>query len=132
MISSEPTLINDLHVLKAGLFSVGYHNGFIRRIHCGDVEVVRSIYMALRDQNWFTYEHTIENELIDEHDDHFQIRYNCFYELDGVRIFKWHVQIRGTAESVVTFEVNGEALTDVLKNRAGICVLHPVKYTAGS
>jgi hypothetical protein len=87
--------------------------------------------MALRDQNWFTYEHVIENEKIEEYDDHFEIQYDCFYELNNTRIFKWRVQIVGTAGGVITFEVNGEALTDVLKNRAGICVLHPIRYTAG-
>ena len=74
-------MMNDLHMLKAGVFSVGYKNGFIRHIHYGDVEVIRSIYMALRDQNWFTYEHTIENESIDEDQDHFEIQYDCYYEV---------------------------------------------------
>jgi D-apionolactonase len=131
MIRQAPNLINDLQILKAGVFSMGYRNGFIRHINYGEVEVVRSIYMALRDQNWFTYEHTIENEIIHEYDDHFEIQYDCFYELNGIKIFQWHVQILGTSDSTITFEVNGEALTDVLKNRAGICVLHPTKYTAG-
>ncbi len=131
MISPAPTLMNDLRMLKAGVFSVGYKNGFIRHINYGDLEIVRSIYMALRDQNWFTYEHTIENEVIDEHEDHFEIQYHCYYEVNEVKIFKWHVHIRGTADGVITFEIDGEAMTDVLKNRAGICVLHPIKYTAG-
>ena len=131
MIKPASTLMTDLRVLKAGIFSVGYKNGFIRHINYGDVEVIRSVYMALRDQNWFTYEHTIENELIEEHEDHFEIEYDCYYEVNGTKIFKWHVNIRGTADSVITFEIDGEAMTDVLKNRAGICVLHPIKYTAG-
>jgi hypothetical protein len=131
MLSPTPTLTKDLHIFKAGVFSVGYQNGFLRHIHYGNVEVIRSIYMALRDQNWLTYEHTIENEMIAEKEDHFVIQYDCFYEQDGTRIFQWHVQITGSADSVITFEVDGEALTDVLKNRAGICVLHPTKYTAG-
>ena len=123
--------MKDLQVLKAGVFTVGYQNGFIRHIHYGDVEVIRSIYMALRDQNWFTYEHIIENESIDEHQDHFEIQYDCYYEVRQIRIFKWNVKIKGTTAGVITFEIDGEALIDVLKNRAGICVLHPIKYTAG-
>ena len=89
-------MMKDLQVLKAGVFTVGYQNGFIRHIHYGDVEVVRSIYMALRDQNWFTYEHTIENESIKEHKDHFEIQYDCYYEVKQIRIFKWKVKIKGT------------------------------------
>jgi hypothetical protein len=131
MTSPTPSLLKDLHLLKAGVFSVGYQNGFIRHIQYGDIEVIRSIYMALRDQNWATYEHTIENEMIHEQEDHFSIQYDCFYEIQGSRIFQWHVKITGTADSVITFEIDGEALTDVVKNRAGICVLHPLKHTTG-
>lgn len=120
-----------LRSLKAGKFIVGYQNGFIRHITYGEIEVIRSIYMALRDQNWQTHIHSIENENIEDHDDHFSIVYDCFYEQSGKRIFQWHVQITGSSDGLITFEIEGEALTDVLKNRAGICVLHPIKYTAG-
>jgi D-apionolactonase len=131
MITSTAPIIHDVQLLKAGVFSIGYQNGFIRHINYGNIEVIRSIYMALRDQNWLTYEHTIENEVIDDQGDHFLIKYDCFYLVDGKRIFKWRVAITGTSDSVITFEIHGEAIIDVLKNRAGICVLHPVKHTAG-
>ncbi len=130
--TSNTTTAKDLQTLRAGVFSIGYQNGFIRHIHYGDIEVVRSVYMALRDQNWVTFEHIIENEIIDDQGDHFKIEYDCYYDVHGKRIFSWHVLITGSANSVVTFEVQGKAITDVLKNRAGICVLHPIKYTAGN
>ncbi|WP_276370664.1 hypothetical protein [Chryseolinea sp. H1M3-3] len=130
--TSTTTALRELQTLKAGVFSLGYLNGFIRHIHYGDIEVVRSVYMALRDQNWNTFEHTIENEIIDDQGDHFTIEYDCYYEVQEQRIFSWHVLITGLANSVVTFEVQGKAITDVLKNRAGICVLHPIKHTAGN
>jgi hypothetical protein len=87
--------------------------------------------MALRDQNWVTFEHTIENERIDNHGNHFEIQYDCYHELRGTKIFSWHVVITGTADGDITFEVHGKAIADVLKNRAGICVLHPIHHTAG-
>jgi D-apionolactonase len=131
MIRHSPSITKDLLVLRAGKFTVGYQNGFIRRIHYGEIEVIRSIYVALRDQNWGTYEHVIENEHVNDHHDHFNITYTCYYESGGQKIFQWNVEINGNVDGLVTFEVQGEALTDVLKNRAGICVLHPIKHTAG-
>lgn len=131
MMDSPLPMIKNRQVLKAGVFSVGYQNGFIRQIHYGEIEVIRAIYMALRDQNWMTYEPIIENEKITQHEHSFEIQYDCFHELNGKRIFHWQVEIAGSADGVVSFETKGEALTDVLKNRAGICVLHPIKSTAG-
>lgn len=131
MISYPPLTTNDLLVLRAGKFLVGYQNGSIRRIHYGEIELIRNIYVALRDQNWRTYENITENENIDDQQDHFNITYTCYCESGGQKIFQWNVEINGNKDGVITFEVQGEALADVLKNRAGICVLHPIKYTAG-
>ena len=131
MISHPPLTTNDLLVLRAAKFTVGYQNGSIRRIQYGEIEVIRNIYVALRDQNWRTYEHIIDNENIDDQQDHFNITYTSYYESRGEKIFRWNVEINGSADGVISFEVHGETLTDVLKNRAGICVLHPIKYTAG-
>ncbi len=119
------------HILKAGVFSIRYENGFLRHISYGDLEAVRMIYMALRDQNWTTFEPIIENEKVDRQHDNFTIQYDCYHELKGERIFHWQVTITGSADSVITFEIKGEALADVLKNRAGLCILHPIKSTAG-
>ena len=121
-----------MQTFTAGIFSVGYLNGFLRYISYGEVEVVRVIYMALRDQNWNTYQPIIENEKVHKHANGFVIRYDCFHELKGVRIFKWRVAITGNSDSEIIFEIEGEAITDVLKNRAGLCILHPIKFTAGA
>jgi hypothetical protein len=120
-----------IYFLRAGVFSIRYQNGFLRHISYGDLEVVRMIYMALRDQNWTTYEPIIENEKVNQQHDSFTIHYDCYHELAGKRIFHWHVAITGSSDSVIAFEIQGEALADVLKNRAGICVLHPIHLTAG-
>jgi hypothetical protein len=121
-----------MRIFKAGIFKVGYRKGFIRRVLYGNVEVIRMIYMTLRDQNWNTYEPIIENENINEESDSFSVHYDCFHELNGKRIFRWHSIIQGMANGEISFEIFGEALADLLKNRAGLCILHPIKHTAGS
>src|SRR5687767_2888379 len=120
-----------MHLLKAGVFSIRYENGFLRHIKYGELEVIRMIYMALRDQNWSTFTPIIENEIIEKEDDSFRITYDCFHELNGIRNFHWGVEIKGSSDSIISFEIHGTALSDVIKNRAGLCILHPVKATAG-
>ena len=121
-----------MQIFKAGVFTVGYANGFLRRIKYGDVEVIRMIYMALRDHNWNTFGHVIQREEIEKFPAGFKIRYECFNESDEEKILKWNVQILGKEDGEISFEIHGEALKDVLKNRAGLCILHPIAGTAGS
>jgi D-apionolactonase len=120
-----------MHLLNAGVFTVRYDNGFLRHISYGGLEVVRMIYMALRDQNWNTYQPIIENETIQQQNNSFAIKYDSYHELNGQRIFHWQVSITGGADSVISFEIHGTALHNVIKNRAGLCILHPLKETAG-
>lgn len=120
-----------MQIFNAGVFKVGYANGFLRRIKYGDVEVIRMIYMALRDHNWNTYEPMIQREEIEKLADGFTIKYECFHEANGKKIFKWNVLTTGKSDGEINFEIRGEAVTDVLKNRAGLCILHPIAGTAG-
>lgn len=131
-MTSAAEIQKDYLTLRAGKFSVGYYNGSLRHIRYGDTEIIRNIYTALRDQNWRTYDHTIERESIERGDNHFEIDYDCFYQSEGKRIFEWNVKISGDEDGTISFEVNGKAVTDVLKNRAGICVLHPLNDTVGN
>jgi D-apionolactonase len=119
------------NTLSAGPLTVLYQNGFLRYVRYGETEIVRMIYFALRDENWGTYPSIIENEKMDSYDNHFEINYDCFHERNSERIYHWKVKIAGSAAGEITFEIEGVALETILKNRAGICVLHPIKETAG-
>lgn len=117
--------------LQAGLLNVCYQNGFLRYVRVGEHEVLRMIYFALRDHHWNTLALHIQNEFIEQDEHSFRITYECFHERNGQEIMRWECQIMGTAESEITFEVNGKALQSFLKNRVGICVLHPLKECMG-
>jgi hypothetical protein len=45
--------------------------------------------------------------------------------------FRWKGSIRGDAAGTVRFSMDGEALSTFLRNRVGICVLHPIETCAG-
>ena len=50
--SNEP--LPERHVLHAGPVSVVLENGDLRYVRLGDVEIVRRLYVAIRDRNWDT------------------------------------------------------------------------------
>jgi hypothetical protein len=45
---------------------------------------------------------------------------------------EWDVVITGSSESVIQFQISGQAHEDMYINRAGICILHPIKNLAGN
>jgi D-apionolactonase len=127
LATPEPTQTR----LQAGPFNMVYENGFIRYIRYGDNEVIRMLYMAVRDKNWGTYTPIIENEKIETQDGSFFISYTCRYEENGSTLFSWTVFIAGDETGKLIFTIDGKALQPFLKNRAGFCILHPIKNTAG-
>jgi hypothetical protein len=48
--------------LKAGLITCVYEEGKLRYIKKGAAEILRMIYVAVRDKNWVTIPHKIEEE----------------------------------------------------------------------
>ena len=117
--------------LKAGPFTMIYENGFIRYIKYGDNEIVRMIYMALRDKNWGTYLPEIKYEKINVYENSFYITYQCDYKENDTVIFSWNAVIQGGESGKIIFTINGKALSTLIKNRAGFCILHPIANTAG-
>jgi D-apionolactonase len=113
-------------ILHAGPIELLYENGFIRYLKANDIEVLRMIYFALRDENWTTFKPWIENENIRTEQNSFQIRYRCLNKKDDRVIISWETLIDGKADGTITFEIKGDVHEDLWKNRAGFCVLHPI------
>jgi hypothetical protein len=101
----------------------------VRWIEIGGIEILRMIYSAVRDNNWGTIEPEIIWEKIEEHGTGFQIEMNAKYKKNDID-FIAHYLISGT-ENRLVFEMNGEAKSTFMTNRAGFCVLHPIKECAG-
>lgn len=110
--------------IHAGRLSLLYENGFVRYIRVGDVEIVRNIYFALRNTDWVTAEFKITEEKISES----QITYTATNFVGTREVFQWRVKI-SVSETGVEFAVDGHALDNFNRNRAGICVLHPIRET---
>ena len=106
-----------------------YEHGSLRYVRCGETEVVRMIYFAVRDKDWNTVPYQIENESIQISEDGFSIRYHALHELNDI-IYRTEVVIKAEADAI-SFSVKGEAISSFKRNRIGICVLHPIDGCAG-
>jgi D-apionolactonase len=113
-----------LKLLKAGDISCYYEAGNLRYIRCGDTELVRMIYGAVRDENWDTLPMVITNESVQNTADGFSISYQANYRFGAID-YKATMQIEGY-KNTLRFSMEGEALSSFKKNRIGLCVLHPL------
>ena len=113
------------HQLYAGPLSLIYEGGDLRYIKLGDQEVLRRIYVAIRDHNWNTVLPVISNEQIEASGDSFHITYDVENKENGLDFF-WKGTISGDARGTITFSMDGEARSTFRRNRMGFCVLHPM------
>lgn len=112
--------------LRAGPLTMIYENGDLRYIRFGEREVVRRIYAAARDRAWGTAPNVLSNVQMDVREDAFEIRYTCENRLNDVD-FVWEGHLAGDASGTLTFTFDGVARHDFLRNRLGLCVLHPTR-----
>jgi D-apionolactonase len=117
-------------LLHAGQMTAVYEQGDLRWVRWGEHEVLRRVYMAVRDRNWGTLPAQLRNVSIISSADSFRVRYQADYAQGDVR-FTARIEITGEASGSITWTLDGEALTTFLKNRIGWCVLHPIVECAG-
>ena len=101
-----------------------WENGDLRYIKMGGVEVVRRIYVAIRDRNWGTAPNTMSNLVMDVGEDAFRITYDVENRLNEI-YFTWHGEITGAADGTIDLSMDGMAQSTFMKNRIGYCILHP-------
>lgn len=118
------------HELRAGPLLMLLEEGGIRYLRLGRIEILRRIYVAVRDRNWLTAPTVLSNLKLGAQDDHFAVSFDARCLLGKVD-FAWKGAITGAADGTVTFRMDGEARTSFFKNRIGICVLHPILECAG-
>ena len=116
--------------LKAGPLTMLYSDGLIRSIKFGEHEIIRRIYMALRDQLWNTVLQEITPVLTSINQKSFHISFEAIHKEREIH-FKWLGEIKGELDGTVIFSMRGEALSTFQRNRIGFCVLHPLELCTG-
>lgn len=116
--------------LKAGILDMLYLDGTLRYIKSGKTEIIRMIYPALRDSEWLNVEGIRSNEIVEAAADSFTITYNIKFSRNEIAL-EAKVVITGNPDSSIIYRFEAEALNSFMKNRVGLCVLHPVEPCAG-
>ena len=117
--------------MKAGPLDLVYRDGEVRYVKLGDREIVRRLYVAVRDERWGTVPLRVEDERVEADERSFKVTFLAIHQQGGID-FRWRGAIQGDADGSLRFEMDGEAHSDFLRNRIGICVLHPARECAGA
>ena len=116
--------------LRAGPLSLVFDRGELRWLRLGGREVLRGIYVAVRPPTWETVPVELENVRIEAEEDAFRLRFDARHR-EGPLWFEWEGRIDGGADGTVRFEMDGVARSTFVRNRVGLCVLHPATACAG-
>jgi len=117
-------------VLHAGPLTLVFERAGIRWVRFGAHEILRGIYVGVRDAHWRTIPATVRDVVIDAQDDAFRIELVAEHrhlDLD----FLWRGTILGESDGSLSFTMDGVARRSFLKNRIGFCVLHPTEACSG-
>lgn len=117
--------------LRAGPWSLCWEDGNLRYVKLGGHEVIRRIYAAVRDESWGTVPAALRYTLRDIGPDSFRIACRAEHRQGSIH-FTWRGTITGERDGTIRFGFDGEAKTTFLRNRIGICVLHPIRECAGA
>lgn len=116
--------------LRAGPLSLVYEQGDLRSIRIGGREILRRIYVAIRDCNWGTVPAHLSNVQKEVSGEAFRISYEAENKQRGIDFF-WKGTITGDPAGTITFCMEGTARSTFLRNRIGLCILHPIRECAG-
>jgi hypothetical protein len=116
--------------LKAGPLSLDLDDGGLRYVRLGEREILRRVYVAVRDGGWVTIPMSTVELATTVGADSFSVDLVAEHKKGPVH-YRWKGTIRGDAAGTVRFEMDGEVLSTFERNRIGICVLHPIETCAG-
>ena len=112
--------------LRAGPVSLVFENGDLRTVKLGEHEVLRRIYVAIRDRNWGTVAPQFANMEMEIGADRFRITFDVVNQ-EGAIDFAWRGTIAGEPDGTITYTMEGAARSTFMKNRIGFCVLLPAE-----
>lgn len=116
---------NENHIkLHAGPLSLEFCQGELRYVRLGEREVLRRVYVAVRDAHWNTIPLEIVALKYQPAEDEFLLDFHAVHQ-QGEIDFQWRGVITGNAAGTITFTMDGTAQREFQRNRIGLCILHP-------
>lgn len=120
--------IAEMRPLRAGHMTMLLDGVDLRYLRLGDTELVRRVYVAVRDVDWDTVPGTVSGLEVEQADKSFRVDFDVRHarrEID----FSWHGTITGEESGRVEVVLDGRAEDVLPYNRIGICVHHPWRET---
>jgi hypothetical protein len=99
---------------------------FLRRLRLGEAELIRGIYAAVRDRNWGAVPPRLQDLRVERGAEHFRLTFQVSCQQREID-FSWNGELSGAADGTIVFAFEGEARSSFLRNRIGLCLLHPLK-----
>ncbi len=121
----------DNKTLNAGDLTLEYAEGKLRYVKFGETELIRGIYFAVRDADWGTLPLRCHEEHLVLREGGFTLTFRSESTEDGQAVVSWECAIEGEANNRISFAIKGTFLREYASNRAGFCLLHPLKHTVG-
>ena len=116
--------------LRAGPLSCLLDGVDLRYVRNGETELVRRLFVAIRDAAWGTVAPQIRNLEVEEGGDSFRVSFEASHESGDLR-FRWRGLLAGSAQGVLECRMDGAMDTACRYCRIGFCILHP-RELAGS
>lgn len=123
LLRGQPGPPPALTELTAGPFDGWLEGVDLRYLDAGEEELVRRIYVAVRDERWGTVPGRVTDLRTARNDDGFRVSFEVTHE-EGDLAFGWRGEIRGDGERIV-YRLDGAARSAFSYRRIGLCVLHP-------
>ena len=80
--------------LRAGPLEMLFEGGDLRSVHLGEREILRRLYVAVRDGAWGTIPARLSNLRLQVEEDAFSIEYDVENQ-QGAIDFAWHAALKG-------------------------------------
>jgi hypothetical protein len=117
-------------VLHAGPVRVLFADGDLRQCRRDGTEIVRRVYVAIRDLDWNTLPGEISGLEVADEGEKFRIRFTRRHRAGGLD-YQWQAEIDGEADGTIRYRMRGTALSAFPYAKIGICVHHPIDGFAG-
>ena len=116
--------------LVAGPLTLEYSEGSLWNISNGSEEVIRRIYLVFQDINWTSRPFVIKDEIWEVSDSSFSAKIKAQGSHDA-KDLTVDLEITGSESGEITYGFSASTSVSFMRNRLGLCLLHPVAGLAG-
>ena len=116
--------------LVAGPLTLEYSEGSLWNISNGSEEIIRRIYLVFQDINWTSRPFIIKDEIWQIADRSFSAKIKAQGSHDA-KDLSVELEITGSESGEITYRFSASTAVSFMRNRLGLCLLHPIAGLAG-